>query len=93
MTLRETRRILLDGTAIPETDRHGFPITGDTLLILMNAATAPVTFALPAPAESWRESLNAVDPQRPLSRSTDGASVTLAAFSAAVFLRSQARQP
>ena len=82
--------IVLDGDAIPETDRHGFPIGGDTLLILMNASATVVTFALPAPAAAWTEELNTEHPSRPLAVTPDGSAVALPGFSSAVFLRARA---
>ncbi len=45
--------MLLGGDAIPSLDRFGRPITGSTLLILVNAGPGPVDFALPA--VSWGE--------------------------------------
>jgi glycogen operon protein len=40
--------MLLGGDAIPELDRFGRPIVGDTLLILMNAGARAIDFVLPA---------------------------------------------
>jgi glycogen operon protein len=39
--------MLLPGTAIEETNEHGEPVTGDTLLILLNAHSDKVPFTLP----------------------------------------------
>ena len=39
--------MLLPGTAIEETNERGEPITGDTLLILLNAHSDKVPFTLP----------------------------------------------
>ena len=39
---------LLGGDAIPTLDEHGQRVVGDSLLVLMNAHHAPVTFVLPA---------------------------------------------
>ena len=44
--------VLLDGEAILETDVHGQPLVGDTLLMLFNADAEDVVFPLPA----WRSS-------------------------------------
>ena len=41
----------LAGDAIQEVDAQGDPIVGDTLVYLMNAAPAPIEFALPAVVE------------------------------------------
>jgi glycogen operon protein len=40
--------VLLEGGEIDETDAHGLPITGDSFLVLFNAAANGVTFAAPA---------------------------------------------
>ena len=40
--------MLLPGDAADEMDDRGLPVTGDTLLILLNAQEIPVPFALPA---------------------------------------------
>ena len=40
--------VLLAGDAIDEVDERGRRVSGDTLLVLYNAAPAPVTFVLPA---------------------------------------------
>ena len=76
---RRTLGMLLDGDGILERDAHGEPITGDTLLILLNAGVEDVLFTLPArcPA-SGRVSSTArrlttsrpTDPPRPGSSST-----------------------
>jgi glycogen operon protein len=44
---RRTIGVLLDGNGILERDARGEPITGDTLLILLNAAPDTVAFVLP----------------------------------------------
>jgi isoamylase len=47
--------MLLGGDAIASVDRGGHPVTGSTLLILMNAGAAPIEFVLPAVegGEGW----------------------------------------
>ncbi len=47
--------MLLGGDAIAAVDRFGQPVTGSTLLVLINAGTRPVEFVLPAPegGEAW----------------------------------------
>jgi glycogen operon protein len=84
--------ILLDGGAIPETDAHGEPVVGDTLLLLLNAGDDDVTFVLPASAGPWIEQLNTVSPAAPLAFATPGISVVLPAHASAVFLRRYAPQ-
>jgi glycogen operon protein len=45
--------MLLAGESLDELDERGRPVTGDTLLVLMNAAPDPVRFVLPAVEGSW----------------------------------------
>jgi glycogen operon protein len=46
--------MLLEGDGIQERDAHGEIISGDTLLILLNAANATVPFTLPSrPPAIW----------------------------------------
>jgi glycogen operon protein len=40
--------MLISGDAADESDDRGRPVRGDTMLLLLNASTAPVRFALPA---------------------------------------------
>ena len=57
--------VLLDGDAIAEVDAHGQRIVGDTLLMLFNAASMPVTFTLPerGPATHWEVLADTADPE------------------------------
>ncbi len=58
--------MLLAGNAIEEVDERGETITGDTLLVLLNAHSAAVPFALPA-LEGERQWLRIVDTWDPPS--------------------------
>ena len=77
--------VLLDGHAIRETDPHGRPIVGDTLLIVLNASPAPVSFTLPTrKGPSWERAIDTADPESPPTNVT-GAEWLLPARSAVVF--------
>ncbi len=55
--------MLLSGNAIEEVDERGEPITGDTLLVLLNAHTDKVPFTLP-PLEAdqqWQRVVDTID--------------------------------
>jgi len=79
--------ILLDGRAIPEVDAHGYPVSGDTLLILLNASAEDVPFLMPdAAGGTWQERVNTAGLPRPSAR-RPGKPVTLVARSSAVFVR------
>jgi glycogen operon protein len=56
--------MLLSGNAIKEVDERGEPITGDTLLILLNAHTGKVPFKLPAldADQQWQRLVDTADP-------------------------------
>jgi isoamylase len=56
--------MLLSGTAIDELDERGAPITGDTLLILLNAHSDVVPFTMPSvnAAAQWQTLLDTFDP-------------------------------
>lgn len=59
--------IRLAGDAIEETDEKGRPIVDDTLLILLNAHSEPLSFTLPAHKRGvrWEPLLNTAEPHRP----------------------------
>jgi glycogen operon protein len=59
-----TLAVRLNGDAIQEVDERGRPITGDTLLLLLNADEQSVSFALPvaAPIERWETLFDTADP-------------------------------
>jgi glycogen operon protein len=64
--------MLLGGDAIAQLDRFGQPVTGNTLLVLVNAGTLPVEFVLPAPegGEAWEvliDTRSAEAPKRSLA--------------------------
>jgi glycogen operon protein len=54
------------GDVIPELDERGDKITGDTLLILLNAHHEPIEFLLPAqgPDTQWERFLDTSDPKK-----------------------------
>jgi glycogen operon protein len=56
--------MLLPGTAIDELDERGAPITGDTLLILLNAHSDVVPFTMPSvnAAAQWQTLVDTFDP-------------------------------
>jgi len=60
-----TLGMLLSGSAIEEVNERGEPITGDTLLVLLNGHTDKVSFTLP-PAEGdqqWQRVFDTFDPR------------------------------
>ena len=81
-----TLMVFLNGQAIPEPDPHGQRILDSDFLLLFNAHSAPVDFALP-PAQygtTWRIRLDTTPPEP----STDGQQDWLAATTHAVAGRS-----
>ncbi len=54
--------MLVHGEASDEIDDRGRPVAGDTLLLLLNAASDPCQFALPA-IGTWRELVNTARPE------------------------------
>jgi isoamylase len=62
--------VRLNGDAIQEVDERGRPITGDTLLLLLNADEHPASFVLPAasPIERWETMVDTADPWQPPRR-------------------------
>jgi glycogen operon protein len=60
--------VRLNGDAIDELDERGERITGDTLLLLLNAGPSAVPFSLPEtlPAERWETLLDTADPWTPV---------------------------
>ncbi|GMU05191.1 glycogen debranching protein GlgX [Corallococcus caeni] len=57
---------LLGGDAIPTPDERGQRVSGDSLLVLLNAHHEPVPFTVPPPGEggAWRLELYTADDQR-----------------------------
>ena len=60
--------MLLSGDGIQEVDERGEPITGDTLLILLNAHDDQVSFTLPPldDRHSWRRLFDTIDARTPM---------------------------
>ena len=89
--------VLLAGDAIDEVDERGRRVSGDTLLVLYNAAPAPVTFVLPADGArgkagnnpAWKSLLETEDPDRPSRSFAAGDRFPLAGHAIAVFRRLQ----
>src|SRR5204863_9541320 len=75
-TSPDTRAIgvRLNGDAILEVDERGRRISGDTLLLLLNADEEAVTFDLPsaAPIERWETLFDTADPWQPVRRLRGG---------------------
>ena len=73
--------MLIDGDATDETDQRGRPVKGDTMLLLLNAGDAPVTFTLPHQEKRgrWAELLDTASPELETRRSED--EVTVEPFS------------
>src|SRR5262249_26960657 len=72
--------MLLAGDAIEEVDEHGHPITGDSLLILLNAHDDKVPFTLPPLDETqhqWLRLLDTTDPRAAEELHKGGASYPL----------------
>ena len=59
--------VRLNGDAINEVNERGDPITGATLLLLLNGGDGPMPFALPETAvrERWETLLDTADPWAP----------------------------
>ncbi len=55
--------VRLEGNAIDEVDERGQPVTGDTLLMLLNAHHDPIEFTLPVeePDERWERLMDTAD--------------------------------
>ena len=66
--------VRLNGDAIQEVDERGRRITGDTLLLLLNADELAVSFTLPpaAPIERWDTLFDTADPWQPARRFRGG---------------------
>jgi glycogen operon protein len=78
--------VLLDGSAIAETDTHGRPIVGDTLLILLNSGATAVTFVMPRRKGSrWERLVDTADPDGSSRQVDSGVEWTLPDRSAVVF--------
>jgi glycogen operon protein len=77
--------MLISGDATDETDDHGRPITGDTLLLLFNASSAAVTFTLPTIAckagKPWAKMIDTADPGTRVVTIGTGATTRVAPYS------------
>ena len=87
----------LASDAIEETDEHGRPIVGETLLVLLNAHHEPITFTLPAHRRGvrWEPVLNTFEAKKAAQVKIlkGGASYELEARSLAVLrLRSNVKR-
>jgi isoamylase len=84
----------LNGNAIDEVDERGQRITGDTLLLMLNAGEQTVPFVLPttAPAERWETLLDTCDPWAPTRRLPAGHHYELQSRSMAVLRLSGRRE-
>jgi glycogen operon protein len=86
--------VRLNGDAIQEVDERGRPITGDTLLLLLNADETPVTFVLPvaAPIERWETLFDTADPWQPPRRVHGGDRYELAGHAMAALKLNNRRE-
>ena len=79
--------ILMVGDAVDEIDERGRQVTGDTLLILLNAHFEEVPFVLPKVDEgkSWLRAIDTIDARAPETRFNGGARYPLQGRTLAVF--------
>ena len=77
----------LSGSAIEEVNERGEPITGDTLLVLLNGHTDKIPFTLPPlePEQQWQRVFDTVDPHTADRTFKAGARYPLQARSVAFF--------
>jgi isoamylase len=80
--------VLMVGDAVDEVDERGRQVTGDTLLILLNAHFEEVPFVLPKVDEgkSWLRVIDTIDGKAPEMRFTGAARYPLQGRTLAVFL-------
>jgi isoamylase len=78
--------VRLNGDAIQEVNERGDRIVSDTLLLMLNAGTKPITFVLPAtvPIERWDMLFDTADPWQASRRLRAGDRYDLQAHSMAV---------
>ena len=81
-----TLGVRLNGDAIQEVDERGRRISGDTLLLLLNAGDYATAFVLPptAPIERWDTLIDTADPWQPSRRLRAGDRYALRGRSMAV---------
>ncbi len=84
--------VLLSGDAIDELDGRGRPVRGETLLVLYNAADAPLSFQLPPDggAESWRPMFDTARDTAPDVVLSPGSAYPMEAHSLALLRRERA---
>jgi len=82
-----TLGMLLSGSAIEEVNERGEPITGDTLLVLLNVHVDKVPFTLPAidGPQQWQRVFDTCDPHGNDRMYKAGARYALQGRSVAVF--------
>jgi glycogen operon protein len=92
---RHSLGILLDGRAMSEVDDQGRPITGDTLLILLSAASNIVSFMLPTHRDGyvWEVLIDTATPGVAGERLAAGVTFALVTHSAAVLRLATATGP
>ena len=80
--------VLMVGDALDEVDERGRQVTGDTLLMLLNAHFEEVPFVLPKVDEgkSWLRVIDTIDAKTPETRFTGGARYPLQGRTLAVFI-------
>jgi isoamylase len=85
--------VRLNGDAIQEVDERGRRITGETVLLLLNADEQPASFTLPAaaPIERWDTLFDTTDPWQPTRRLRGGDRFELHAHSMAALKLSNRR--
>jgi isoamylase len=71
--------MLMDGAATDEVDERGHAVSGDTLLLVMNAGDTPVSFTLPASSGEAKMWVIMVDTAREEASLVNGDSVTVEA--------------
>jgi isoamylase len=71
--------MLMDGAASDEVDERGHAVSGDTLLLVMNAGDTPVSFTLPASSGEAKMWVIMVDTAREEASLVKGDSVTVEA--------------
>jgi len=80
--------LMLAGDGIEEVDEHGRPVTGDTLLVLLNAHDDEVPFTLPevdGDHHQWLRAVDTFDPKAPDRRYKGGVRYPLQGRSLVIF--------
>jgi glycogen operon protein len=86
--------VLMVGDALDEVDEYGRRVTGDTLLILLNAHHGEVQFFLPKvdPGKWWFRALDTIEAQAPEQRFKGGSQYPLQGRTLALFTLSSDRR-